>query len=583
MSEPLIMDEPIRNGLVAGTERLTAWADLLDGINVFPVADGDTGRNLVASLSPLRRMTGDPEETARLLLMAARGNSGNIAARFLSEFICMNGKGDLFPAAQKGRDAAREAVKDPKPGTMLTLFDALVEVLQKEASERRLSATAVIDHLSEAVLQTTTLLPVLESAGVVDAGALGMFLLFEGFFESLVGDEWLFTPLNRRFPNRLQISPDYQARSQTGHCIQARLRLNDRTGDTDESIAALGDSVVVTPDRDSIQVHFHTSDRTAARSRMEALGRLTDWSEEALTDDAVSAPLNPAAGPIHLMTDAAGSLTRSNARRLGMTLLDSYLLVGDKSLPETHYSPESVYAAMRSGVPVSTSQASIFERSQHYQSVLDRHHRVLYLCVGSVYTGNYEAAVSWKAKHDPGNRLTVLDTGAASGRLAAMVLATVGYAQQTDDPEAVIRFAKAMVPHCEEYLFLDRLHYLAAGGRLSKTGAFFGDMLHLKPVITPTAQGAKKVGMVRDRKAQLAFALDKLEQALRNGPPALVLLEYSDNREWVETEVQETIGRHCPGSEIRSIPLSLTSGAHMGPGTWGMAFCREPHPDTGLA
>jgi len=417
----------------------------------------------------------------------------------------------------------------------------------------------------------------------VDAGALGMFLLFEGFFESLVGDEWLFTPLNRRFPDRLQISPDYQARSATGHCVNARLRLDDRAAaDTDESIAALGDSVVVTPDREYIQVHFHTSDRTAARSRMEALGRLTDWSEEAFTDDAVSASLNAAVGPVHLMTDAAGSLTRWNARRLGITLLDSYLLVGDKNLPETHFSPESVYAAMRQGVPVSTSQASIFERSQHYQSVLDRHNRVLYLCVGSVYTGNYEAVVSWKAKNDPQNRLSVLDTGAASGRLAAMVLATTEYAQQTDDPEAVIRFAKTIIPHCEEYLFLDRLHYLAAGGRLSKTGAFFGDMLHLKPVITPTAQGAKKVGMVRDRKAQLEFALDKLEQALRDGPPALVLLEYSDNREWVETEVRESIGRHCPGSEIRIIPLSLTSGAHMGPGTWGMAFCREPHPETGL-
>jgi fatty acid-binding protein DegV len=52
-------------------------------------------------------------------------------------------------------------------------------------------------------------------------------------------------------------------------------------------------------------------------------------------------------------------------------------------------------------------------------------------------------------------------------------------------------FARKAIRLCEEYVFLDKLQYLAAGGRLSKTSAFFGDKLNIKPVISPLPEGQK--------------------------------------------------------------------------------------------
>ncbi len=86
------MMEDFRQALVAGVERLTAWADLLDRINVFPIADGDTGRNLVISLAPLRRPDRDMQALSRDLLLSARGNSGNIASWFFQYFIQTNSR-----------------------------------------------------------------------------------------------------------------------------------------------------------------------------------------------------------------------------------------------------------------------------------------------------------------------------------------------------------------------------------------------------------------------------------------------------------------------------------------------------------
>jgi DegV family protein with EDD domain len=155
-----------------------------------------------------------------------------------------------------------------------------------------------------------------------------------------------------------------------------------------------------------------------------------------------------------------------------------------------------------------------------------------------------------------------------------LALATASFALETDDIEQVVAYALKAISQCQEYVFLDRLEYLAAGGRLSKAGAFFGDMIRLKPIVSPMAEGARKVGVVRNREEQLRFALEALERSLQPEVNARIMLEYSDNKSWVE-EVRNDVVRRYPNAQIVLHPLSLTSGAHMGPGTWALAFLPE--------
>jgi hypothetical protein len=275
------------------------------------------------------------------------------------------------------------------------------------------------------------------------------------------------------------------------------------------------------------------------------------------------------------MTDAAGSMTRKTAAALGVTLLDSYITVGEQSFPETRFAAEELYAAMRGGVKVSTAQASLFERHEHFRSVLDRYPRVIYLCVGSAFTGNCAEAAAWQKRNDPEGRFTVIDSGAASGRLGLLALAAGRFALEARDTAEVVRFVREGMERCQEYLFLDTLKYLAAGGRLSRTNAFFGDMMRMKPVISPLAEGARKVGVVRNRREQVQFALEKLNAGLERNARAMIMIEHTDNLEWVARKVQPEIARRWPQAEIMLQPMSLTAGAHMGPGTWAVAFLRD--------
>jgi len=561
---------------IAGVERVAAWSDVLDDINVFPVADGDTGRNLIISLTPLRYLQNDQEETIHKLLLSARGNSGNIAVRFFSAFLTAESYEQLPQAALAGRDQAWQAVNNPLPGTMLTVLDALVSFLTKENIEGEKKYVAgIIDHLEKAVKSTPELLPRLKQAGVVDSGALGMYIFLEGFFKSLIGERNKFRPITRIFKGMLEIAPSFQVPMEDGYCVDTIIHFDDDAEEKVNRLRRYGESVVVIPHKDYYKVHLHTANRRQTKAQFESLGSVVQW-----TDDDIGSQIKHFAQPhrksaIHIMTDAAGSVTRQDSRELGLTLLDSYIIAGDQSLPETLFSPMQLYQTMRQGVKVSTSQASEFERHQYYQRVLNQYSRVLYLCVGSVFTGNYDVAVDWKAKNDPDDRMTIIDTGAASGRLGAIVIATARYSAQTGDPAAVINFAQRAVGKCEEYVFLDRLKYLAAGGRLSKPGAFFGDMLHVKPIISPMAEGAKKVGAVKNQADQLKFALKKLEESFSGDSSPLIMLEYSDNRDWVNNTVKKEIQARYPSAEILLQPLSLTSGVHMGPGTWAVAFLPE--------
>ena len=570
------MDATFRRALGTGYERLSAWAELLDRINVFPVADGDTGRNLAVSLAPLRRTDLDPDALVDALLLSARGNSGNIGARFLEGFLAGNGGNELRERAERGRGLAWKAVARPKTGTMLSLFDVLAAALAESPVERGGAVIdGLLDRLERSVHETRGQLAELQRAGVVDAGALGMFLFFEGFFRELVGHPGELRDVAARFPDAVAFAPPAAAADEHGFCVDAVLR----TGKTsDAALAELdgaGESVVALRHGDFVKVHLHAGDQAELRRRLERLGDVVRWVVDDLGAQAMEFARPVAASAIHVMTDAAGSFTREDAHRLGVTLLDSYVSVGEACVPETRLPPEELYSAMRRDIPVSTSQASVFERCQHYDRVLRLYGRALYLCVGSVYTGNHATALDWKREHDPENRLTVVDTGAASGRLGIAALAVARRALAAHDPDEVIAFARRAVEASCEWIFLDRLTWLARGGRMSKTGAFFGDLFHVKPVVSPTREGAKKVAVVRDEPHQIAYALARLRETLGAGGKGLVLLEHSDGRARLEELVLPQVRREFPAAEVLVRPLSVTSGAHMGPGTWAVAALPE--------
>lgn len=192
-----------RAALVA-LERGRPW---IDGLNVYPVPDGDTGANLVATARALvdelesALGSGRPllhRNLARALSMGARGNSGAI----LSQIV--RGAVEAAPATppvdaralaamlERAREAAYAAVQKPVEGTMLTLMRELAEEArarrrEKAPLERLLQA--LVERGEEALVRISEQLPVLRENGVVDAGAAGLLECLRAIALELSGEQ----------------------------------------------------------------------------------------------------------------------------------------------------------------------------------------------------------------------------------------------------------------------------------------------------------------------------------------------------------------------------------------------------------
>lgn len=186
---------------------LAAHADEVNALNVFPVPDGDTGSNMLATvraaLSEAQAVPADDRSVQRIAsaisfgaLMGARGNSGVILSQvFRGMAEGLGGKQrfdgvDLAHGLERGRDAAYAAVVKPVEGTILTVISDAAAAAVEAAGQRpdlESTLTAAVTAARDAVDRTPTLLPVLREAGVVDAGGQGLYLVLEGGLLHILG------------------------------------------------------------------------------------------------------------------------------------------------------------------------------------------------------------------------------------------------------------------------------------------------------------------------------------------------------------------------------------------------------------
>jgi uncharacterized protein len=290
---------------------LEARRQEINDLNVFPVADGDTGDNMALTmryvLEELDRLEregdGDPARpeivraVARAALMGARGNSGVILSqivRGLAEKVATPPGRLIDPelieaALRHASDAAYASVREPAEGTMLTVIRAMADAVSERRSHwLRLEPDATDDEQNallaemmatalfageEAVRHTPEQLDVLAEAGVVDAGALGLVVIIRGMLAGLAGEAVSLPEIPHYAAAR--IDDVHHVDSRFRFCtnfivIGERLDRDAFLGDLER----LGDSVLVVGDEATLKVHVHTDDPDSAKALFAAAGRV---------------------------------------------------------------------------------------------------------------------------------------------------------------------------------------------------------------------------------------------------------------------------------------------------------------------
>ncbi len=263
----------------AGVAHLESYVDEINGLNVYPVPDGDTGSNMVATvraaLDEAEAAADQPAERIAAAisfgaLMGARGNSGVILSQvFRGMAEGLGGKRrfnglDLAHALSEGARTAYGAVAKPVEGTILTVIreSATTAVAAAEHDDDLETVlAAAVDGAEKSVARTPSLLAILREAGVVDAGGQGLYRLFQGALLHVVGQRPA-TATRRRGatgvkPSTLVAHADEGFGYETMFLLQAAGHAPLDVDSIRAHLDSIGESVLVAGDARALKVHVH--------------------------------------------------------------------------------------------------------------------------------------------------------------------------------------------------------------------------------------------------------------------------------------------------------------------------------------
>ncbi|MFD3803730.1 DAK2 domain-containing protein [Streptomyces sp. NPDC058611] len=275
----------------------------IDAINVYPVADADTGTNLYLTAESADRALdevfgkvteGTPQTSlshavrayAHGALVGARGNSGTILAQLLRGVADVlgdepgaRGPGRLLAQAlTRAAESAYAAVAHPVEGTMLTVATAAAragEAAGAAAGTAAEVARAAYDGARDALAQTPGQLAVLGRAGVVDAGGCGVVAVLGALWQALSGQEPAAEPVRgRAVPVPRRTEPCANGQDGPAYEVIYLLEASDAAvADLRARLDGLGDSLVVVGGDGLWNVHVHVDDPGAAVEAGVVAGR----------------------------------------------------------------------------------------------------------------------------------------------------------------------------------------------------------------------------------------------------------------------------------------------------------------------
>ena len=281
----------LRDWMEAALDEMHRHEHTINQLNVFPVPDGDTGRNMAATLKSavdaLHRAGSLPldeawAQVAEGALMGARGNSGVILSQLLAGFA-EEAQGQVYweardfqRALRRAAQRARQQVTQPVEGTILTVADQAHEGCRIDGSLLDALESAV--RAAEAALaRTPEQLPQLRAHAVVDAGARGYVAILTGWLKAASGrwsadtsepqGDLVFMEPKAGFSTEIRYFYDVEA-------LLHRLSSSSPETELTERLSPIGDSIVIAPGPDMVKVHVHTDNPAALMEVLTAVGAI---------------------------------------------------------------------------------------------------------------------------------------------------------------------------------------------------------------------------------------------------------------------------------------------------------------------
>ena len=278
----IITGDDYKNLIINAAQSLENSKEEINELNVFPVPDGDTGSNMSLTVAEAAKKLMNNESmpldktadaTAKAMLHGARGNSGVITsllfrgiAKGLSNATVCDGV-TWARALKLGVESAYSAVDRPAEGTILTVAKRCAEVAEQASLEKNsfeYVLDAAISEAEKALDDTIKQNPVLEKAGVVDAGGMGWLVVMKAMHQALSSNQKIKFEYNHTESKQKASFEDFNTEDITfAFCTEFIVKKHNPDEDTSDFksyLNTMGDSLVMIDDGEIIKTHIHTNE-----------------------------------------------------------------------------------------------------------------------------------------------------------------------------------------------------------------------------------------------------------------------------------------------------------------------------------
>lgn len=517
-SEPLIQLDGQLFGaaLVSGIHRVVGQQRHLNKINVFPVADSDTGTNLSlslgAALGMLQRTPSQPlgamlAELADTLLDSARGNSGAIMAQFFQGMSDSVGEVAHFTSAtfskavNKGSDYAHDALSEPREGTILSVIAAFAGSLSATVEEAlptdfRGVLSVAQRHVDKALADTPRQLEVLRKAGVVDAGAQGFAELVAGMTEHIRDNIVVAFPENSDL-GAAEEPTAYGAGDAASNyrfcteCLVTGVDINRRK--LRETLNSLGDSLVLAGTKRKAKIHIHANEPEEVFSAARKFGDLSQQKADDMHKQ--QATTHARRHRFAVITDSAADFSDTELEQYDIHMVPCRIQFGERGyLDKLSISVDEFYEELETNViHPTTSQPAPGDFRRQFQFLASHYDDVVSINLTAEVSGTFAAAQSAAERTNAGGRIHVINSRNASVGQGQLVVAAAQCASTGGNVAEALEAVGKLAASIKTFALLHRLDYAVRGGRVPEWVKSVASVLRLLPVLAVKDDG--KIGL----------------------------------------------------------------------------------------
>ena len=286
-----------------------------------------------------------------------------------------------------------------------------------------------------------------------------------------------------------------------------------------------------------------------------------------------------------IVTDSSCNLVEDMIDDFGLHILPlTFMVDGEDKVYQSYLKGERTdlkqfYTMMREGKVFKTSLPNLADAESLFREILAEGKDILYLGFSSGLSGTYQAIellTKQLQEEYPNQKIFSVDTLAASGGQGLLIWYAVQHARAGESMEQVRDWVEENKLHLAHWFTVDDLMFLFRGGRVSKTAAWAGTLLNIKPVLHVDDEGHLiPMEIVRGRKKSLNALVDHMASSA-NKPISdqMVFITHgdcADDAEYVASLVKERFG-------VREVVINYVDpviGAHSGPGTMALFFLAD--------